>query len=92
MAASLAAQLLSLLYSYLAQKAFTFGIAGAHTRYGPRFVLSTALLVVSAQGVVWTVDAAGAGEAAALLTNAVYYPAASFLLHFLWTFTEPETP
>lgn len=89
-AASFTAQVATIVLSYFAQKAFSFGIAGQHLHYGPRYALAIVALVVSAQGVVWLVDAAGAGPEAALLANAIYYPAASFLLQFLWVFKDRE--
>lgn len=86
--ASFCAQTLSILYSYIAQKRFTFRLIGRHQRFGPRFVVSTILLVTLAQILVWSLDEFGVRGEAALAANAVFYPVASFLMHTSWTFVE----
>ncbi|MEM6549702.1 MAG: GtrA family protein [Pseudomonadota bacterium] len=88
--ASLIAQIISLIYSYYAQKRFTFGVAGEHKRFGPRFFVATLAILASAQTLVWFLDEQGVAATHTLLINSIYYPAASFLVHTFWTFAKPD--
>lgn len=88
--AHVAATGLSLVFSYLAQKAVTFRVSGDHRRYGPRFAIATAGLVTVSSAAVAALSAAGFADGAVVIGNAVVYPAASFLVHTFWTFAAAQ--
>ena len=80
------ASAISLVFSYLAQKAFTFRVKGNHRRTGPRFLIATALLVFLQTMLVVLLNWAEVPERATLLASTLFYPPASYLMHTFWTF------
>ena len=80
---------ISLAVSYFGHHAITFRRSGAHFRYGPKFVVVTALMLIvsnlMAYGMV-TISGANYLWSSALI--ALVYPAGSFVLQNLWVFAE----
>lgn len=87
-AAHAIAYVVSVSFSYLAQKIFTFGVRGQHRRMGARFAIATAAISVGQLGVVALLNAAHATPTIVFLGGALFYPLASYLIHSLWTFRE----
>lgn len=84
---------ISMLASYFGQKIYTFGIAQQHRAYGPRFVLANVFLTATQFMIVAGLSAySQLSDYVVLTLGAVYFPAASFLIHTFWTFrTTPQT-
>lgn len=78
--------IVSLVFSYAAQKIFTFRIRGDHKRSAPRFVIATIIIVVLHTALVWILDHLGVAPRITLLAGILFYPPASYLLHKFWTF------
>ena len=81
------AYLVSVLASYIGQKVYTFGIIDQNRKYGARFILANLILMVTQLTlVIGLVLYSPLNEYAVLTVSALYFPAASFLIHTLWTF------
>ena len=76
----------SIVFSYIGQKIFTFGVRGEHRRMGPRFMTATAVLAATQFGLVAILKQAGAADILTLGASTLYYPIASFFVHTFWTF------
>ena len=83
---NLAAQGLSLLFSYQCHRAFTFRSTATHRRDASRFLVSTAIAVTICAGAFRGMLALGFSLFHATLFVSALYPALSFVLHFRWTF------
>ena len=79
----------STLASFLGHKLITFQVKGETARTGARFGLATAAIALAQGGLVHLLGAAGAGDLLIFLASSLFYPAASFLTHWLWTFRRP---
>jgi len=91
--AHLVALCISISVSYLGHHAFTFARKGRHRVYFSRFAAITALLFVLSSVLAYVCDAMLHLSAAVIsLTITVLYPAASYLLHTLWTFADERKP
>jgi putative flippase GtrA len=83
----------SLAVSYFGHHAITFQRSGAHFRYGPRFIVVTALmLLVSNLMAYGMVTISGANYLWSSAVIALVYPAGSFVLQNLWVFAERTAP
>jgi putative flippase GtrA len=79
--------------SYGGHHAFTFARKGRHRVYLSRFALITALLFVLSGALAYVCDATLHLSAAVIsVIVTVLYPAASYLLHTLWTFADERKP
>jgi putative flippase GtrA len=79
--------------SYFGHHAFTFARKGRHRFYFRRFAIITALLFVLSSALAFICDATLHLSAAVIsVMITVLYPAASYLLHSLWTFAEERKP
>lgn len=89
MVAHIAASVLSLIFSYLAQKIVTFKVRGMHRRIGPRYAIATAILLVLQVIIVGILNALDVQDTFNLLAIILFVPPASFLIHNFWTFKVP---
>ena len=86
------AYLVSVLASYIGQKFYTFGIVDQNRKYGARFILANLALMMTQLALVIALDLYSPLNGYAVLTfSALYFPAASFLIHTFWTFRAPKT-
>lgn len=85
-AAHVAAYVISLLASYLLQKAITFRIKGDYFRTGAKYLIATALIAGMHFLLVVCLNHFGLNPRITLLAGACFYPAASFVIHSVWTF------
>ena len=86
------AYLVSVLASYIGQKFYTFGIIDQNRKYGARFILANLVLMVTQLAlVIGLVLHSPLNGYAVLTVSALYFPAASFLIHTFWTFRAPKT-
>ena len=76
----------SIVFSYYAQKKYTFQMDGQHRRAGPRFVIATAGIAAGQFLIVLILDRFGLAPWMTVAAASVYYPFASFTVHSLWTF------
>lgn len=81
---------ISLVVSYLGQKKFTFDAHGKHRRYGPRFLAATGLIVLLQFALVMLLASFGLTPAVIFLASSIFYPVASFILHWGWTFRQDD--
>ncbi|MBI1392455.1 MAG: GtrA family protein [Alphaproteobacteria bacterium] len=89
--AHLIAYPVSLVVSYFAQKRITFRIEGEVRRTAPRFLIATAGIAAVQLALVASLSRIGMDARTTLLLSAGYYPAASFIVHSLFTFRQqPE--
>jgi putative flippase GtrA len=79
----------SIVFSYLGQKIFTFGVRGEHRRMGPRFLAATGVLAATQFALVAILKQTGAADILTLGASTIYYPIASFFVHTFWTFRAP---
>lgn len=86
------AYVVSIVFSYVGQKIFTFGVRGGHRRMGPRFLAATAVLAATQFVLVTVLKHGGAADILTLAASTVYYPIASFFVHTFWTFRAPAQP
>lgn len=76
----------SIVFSYLAQKAVTFRVKGEHRRSVSRFVIATAVIAGTQFLVILGLRLFLLDPAILFAISSAYYPVASFIIHSLWTF------
>lgn len=82
---------ISLAVSYYGQKVFTFRIDGNHKRHGPRFLIATGIIILMQFILVIALKQLGLTPVWIFLTSSAFYPVASLIIHWSWTFrAEPE--
>ncbi len=73
--------------SYLGHHSLTFRRSGAHLRYGPRFLIVTAIMVMLSNGLTFfMIEIAGLNYLAASGAIGIIYPLGSFFLQRIWVF------
>lgn len=85
-AAHFVAFAVSIVFSYIGQKIFTFRVKGEHKRSVSRFVLATAVIAGIQFLLLLWLKALAVPTAVLFAISSVYYPIASFIIHSLWTF------
>ncbi|KDA00700.1 GtrA family protein [Hyphomonas oceanitis] len=87
--AHIIASVISLMVSYMAQKIVTFRVRGQHQRMGPRYAISTAVLIAAQFILVCILKFFCFENEIILAVNILFVPPASFLIHNFWTFNRP---
>lgn len=90
--AHIIAYAISITASYAAQKILTFRIRGDHRRAAPRFIIATAAIAAVQFALIVGLSKAGLDDRLTVLISTLYYPAASFVVHSLWTFAPQARP
>jgi putative flippase GtrA len=86
-AAHVTAFLCSMFVSYAGHHAFTFRLSGRHKVYFSRFTIITATLFTLSTVLAYIADRDFHLPAAVItVTIAILYPAASYVIHSIWTF------
>ena len=80
------AVIISLIASYVGQKVFTFRVSDQHARYGTRFLIATGGIVLAQFVLVFALREAGIAPLLIFLASSLFYPVASLILHWSWTF------
>lgn len=84
--AHIVAFLVSIIASYFGQKILTFRVRGAHKRNLTRFAIATGLIAALQLAIVSGLKMMALDVTVIFAISSVYYPVASFLTHWLWTF------
>lgn len=84
----IAGYVVSIICSYVGQKAFTFRVRGRHRRSTWRFAVATGCIALAQYLLVLSLDNAAISSQLVLIASAVFYPIASYLVHSAWTFRE----
>lgn len=91
-AAHLLAFAISIVFSYVGQKLFTFRMRGGHRRSIWRFTIATAVIAGSQFLIVLGLRNLPIDAAVLFAISSVYYPIASFCFHSFWTFKQRSEP